>query len=263
MNALRAGNPAGKTIVFVHAASLSAEMWLDQLEESALQLYNLVAVDIKGHGRSERSTEPDKDYTLSALGKDLAHFVSGLASDYVIVGMSLGTNLIAEAVPQLDKCKGVMLISPSIAGGTMTPDKFLIPFPASHVMFTDSPTNEEFEAYLHAAVGDLPEKYHHYARRAYFETDPALRKYLGMNLGSGGWADEIENLKALRPPICIVQGSAEQFVRCGYLEQAGFNLWRKKIYYIGNAAHLVHWHRRDVVNKLIADYADEMFGEQS
>lgn len=85
-------------IVFVHGWSCDRSYWKAQLEPISRR-HTVVAVDLAGHGESGFGR---KDWTMAAFGGDVAAVVRQLDLRRVIlVGHSMGGNVIAEAARQL------------------------------------------------------------------------------------------------------------------------------------------------------------------
>jgi non-heme chloroperoxidase len=87
---------AGRPVVLVHAWGLNSHMWNAQLPallEAGLQV---VTVDQRGHGRSDRSTV---GYDLDTMSGDVLHVLDELdLDDVVLVGQSMGGTVVAHAV---------------------------------------------------------------------------------------------------------------------------------------------------------------------
>lgn len=101
---------AGKTpIVFLHGGGLNAHTW-DLLCAVLRRDYHCLALDLRGHGESEWSAEPD--YSFETHGRDLACFADLLGLDsFVLVGMSLGgvTSLL-YAADHSDRLRGLVIV---------------------------------------------------------------------------------------------------------------------------------------------------------
>jgi pimeloyl-ACP methyl ester carboxylesterase len=79
---------AGRPVLLLHGVTLSAEIWHHQLDELARAGLRAVALDLRGHGRSEAG---DARLTLARLAGDVAEVVRQLdLDDVVLVGHSMG-----------------------------------------------------------------------------------------------------------------------------------------------------------------------------
>ncbi len=87
-------NPGlSQTIFFIHSNSGSSDTWHRQYNSHVFINYRLVAIDLPGHGGSGPSPNPDKDYSLPALGEIVADAVKRLSADkpYILAGLSLAS----------------------------------------------------------------------------------------------------------------------------------------------------------------------------
>ena len=103
-----------RTVLLIHGLSCDSDDWVWQLGPLAGR-YRVVAVDLRGHGRS---SAPSSGYTPPELAADLAGFIEVLALGPVIaIGHSLGGvvasalaveyPLLVEAVVTIDPAYGI------------------------------------------------------------------------------------------------------------------------------------------------------------
>ncbi|MES1249810.1 MAG: alpha/beta fold hydrolase, partial [Chitinophaga rupis] len=118
-----AGNPS--TVFFIHGNSNSSLLWRKQFEDPILASYRLIAFDLPAHGESTAAPDPDKDYTGQRLGEIMAGAVSLLSGGhpYLLAGLSLGTNIVAEMLAYKLTPSGIILVSANVMGGAYTLDK--------------------------------------------------------------------------------------------------------------------------------------------
>ncbi len=86
------GPPGAITVVLVHGWALSADLnWFPGSYEVAARYGNVLAPDVRGHGRGLRS---EKEFTLEAAADDIAALIGAVgAAPAVIVGYSMGGSL--------------------------------------------------------------------------------------------------------------------------------------------------------------------------
>jgi pimeloyl-ACP methyl ester carboxylesterase len=113
------GGSGGLPVVFVHSLAGNSTHWSNQLEHLR-QSCRAVALDVRGHGRSE----PPKDgnYTIAAIAGDIAAVVDTLGLDrFVLVGHSMGGGVaLAYAGNYPDRVAGLVLVDP-IGDGKQIP----------------------------------------------------------------------------------------------------------------------------------------------
>ena len=83
-------------IVFIHGAGGSSAIWFRQIR-AFRDRFNILLVDLRGHGRSEKMTGNQERYTFTAIGRDVLEVLDHLAiRDAHFVGISLGTIIVRE-----------------------------------------------------------------------------------------------------------------------------------------------------------------------
>jgi pimeloyl-ACP methyl ester carboxylesterase len=97
LHVVEAGNPDGRPILFLHGFSQSWLAWSRQLDSELARDHRLVAMDLRGHGLSEK---PRDAYGDSRLWADDVHAViDGLNLDRpVLSGWSYGPLVILDYV---------------------------------------------------------------------------------------------------------------------------------------------------------------------
>ena len=86
------------TLVFVHGWSCDSRYWREQVTYFA-QGYQVVTIDLAGHGESEQSREV---YSQEGFGQDIKAVVEELdAKKVILIGHSMGGGVIAQAAKLL------------------------------------------------------------------------------------------------------------------------------------------------------------------
>ena len=92
---------SGKTLLFLHGWSMCSRVWKYQLEWFSKD-YQVVGLDLRGHGRSE---SPNGDYSFSTLSRDIVDFIEGMKIEKLtLVGWSLAVSLILGVCGSLPSC---------------------------------------------------------------------------------------------------------------------------------------------------------------
>ena len=105
------GNPAGQPILFIHGLSQCRLAWSKQLHSDLAADFRLVAMDIRGHGRSEKRRDVYDDAQLWA--DDIAAVIQTLELDHPILsGWSYGSLVIADYLRAYgeDEIGGIQLV---------------------------------------------------------------------------------------------------------------------------------------------------------
>ena len=97
LHVVETGTPRGRPILFLHGASQCWLQWNRQMESSLARTHRLVALDLRGHGRSDK---PRDGYTDSRLwADDVNAALTALRLDHPIVcGWSYGPLVILDYV---------------------------------------------------------------------------------------------------------------------------------------------------------------------
>ncbi len=253
----RQGN--GKTLIFIHGNSQSLKTWENLIQEPSLATYTLICVDLPGHGQSFRSTDPEKDYSLKGMSKNLKAFLDSQEEDYIIITNSLAGNLAAEVVTQLPQCKGLFLTGASIIGGKFTVPEIVMPSPYFPVTFTPDPNDADLEGFISTWALQIDNRSKDEFIKIFRDTDPILRVYLGMSIANSEWSDEMGNLKQLKYPVAVVYGEEEKIIFPDYLNRSDMKMWRNEVVKIPAAGHCCHLDQPEQLAGLINQYVQDIF----
>jgi pimeloyl-ACP methyl ester carboxylesterase len=95
LHLVETGNPSGHPIVFVHGLSQCWLSWARQMNSALAESYRLVALDMRGHGLSDKPREGYADSQLWA--DDLRAVIQALNLDHpVLCGWSYGPLMILD-----------------------------------------------------------------------------------------------------------------------------------------------------------------------
>jgi pimeloyl-ACP methyl ester carboxylesterase len=105
------GGGNGLPMVFVHSTAGSSAHWSHQLEHLR-PTRRAVALDLRGHGRSDRPK--DGDYSIKSMAADVHAVVMALSIPrFVLVGHSLGGGVaLTYAGDHPDRVAGLLLLDP-------------------------------------------------------------------------------------------------------------------------------------------------------
>jgi pimeloyl-ACP methyl ester carboxylesterase len=116
-----AGNPAGPAIVFLHGFLGSHLVWREQLSGVLADEYRLIAIDLRGHGASDKPLQPEA-YTSSVVwAEDVAAVIREHDLDRpVLVGWSYGGYIIADYLRAFgsEEIGGLVFVSAVTKAGT-------------------------------------------------------------------------------------------------------------------------------------------------
>jgi pimeloyl-ACP methyl ester carboxylesterase len=114
---LEEGN-SKKTVILVHGLGGSAERWLKVIPFLRAK-YKVIAPDMIGFGYSDK---PSVDYTIEFFAKFLSAFINSLGiNKAILIGTSLGGQIVAECAANDDAIEKLVLVAPSGAMKHSTP----------------------------------------------------------------------------------------------------------------------------------------------
>jgi pimeloyl-ACP methyl ester carboxylesterase len=104
------GPPDGRTVVMLHGGGQTRHSWAATAHRMATQGWRSLAIDLRGHGDSDRA--PDADYRTTTFGADVAAVVRQLDVPVVLLGASLGglAGLLAVASGDVDAVEGLVMV---------------------------------------------------------------------------------------------------------------------------------------------------------
>ena len=138
-------NPsASESVVFIHGAGGSSAVWFKQLRDFR-ERFNILLVDLRGHGRSSEYHGSGGRYTLESISQDVIDVMEHekIASAH-FVGVSLGTILIRQIVDMAPDRVDSVIYAGAVAGFTWSARslisvgqalRFLIPFRTLYATF--------------------------------------------------------------------------------------------------------------------------------
>lgn len=255
-------NPtADKMIFFIHGNSCSSRMWAKQLHSELLTNYRLIAFDLPGHGKSSASENPLEDYSPIGTAKILSSAVSKLAgkAPCILVGFSYGTNLVAEMLEYDVAPLGIVLMGACVIGQNFGLEKAFAQRTTPSIFSYNETEVGLVESFFLESMNAGNEKDLQNAIEDYLSANPVFKPTIFRTAGEGKITDEIQNLKNLGIPVCLIFGKTDRLVNIDYLDESPFSIWTNSVYKLPGAGHWVNIDDAAKVNQLISDYADEMF----
>jgi len=133
LNVVEAGNAKGPPILFIHGYCQSTYAWRFQLASDLARDFRLVAFDLRGHGDSEKPSEPDA-YTNSKLWADDVEAVLGALDleRVVLAGWSYAGYVVCDYVRfhGSQRLRAINFVSAVTVKGPYSGPRFAELFPA-------------------------------------------------------------------------------------------------------------------------------------
>lgn len=90
-------------VTFIHGAGGSSSIWSPQVKDFS-KIYNVLLIDLRGHGKSKNKLKKLKKYTFEAISNDVLEVLDYLKIKRThFVGISLGTIIIREIAERFPK----------------------------------------------------------------------------------------------------------------------------------------------------------------
>jgi pimeloyl-ACP methyl ester carboxylesterase len=199
---------SNKTLIFVHGNSLSATYFRQILQQSALNSFRRIAIDLPGHGDSNRRP----NYHISDFTSALVDLIRELSiDDYVLIGHSFGGHVITQALPDLRPSAVVLVGTPPLQKPLST--EAFLPFPLMNLFYQEV-VNEADLRTLFQCLKTSSEFI-----KDFQQTDPVIRSSLAEIVTTGSFVDEVEALLAFKGRIALIVGDAESIVSPVYVQR--------------------------------------------
>ena len=255
-------NPEGRhCIFFLHGNSSSHNTWKFQFESPILSQYRLVAFDLPAHGYSDAASHITDGYSLPGMASLMAGAILQLSGSnpYLLVGVSLGTNIIAEMMLLNIKPAGILFAGPSIFNAGYLTGRMAIPGTKIAVFFQDDLSEEDIQDMEELAYNFRSEEKTKVFHREIGQVKSRFRSSLLQTVTDGKYKDEIESIRTSGLPVCIIVGEDDQAYFSDYLDGAGLPAWNNEIIKIKGAGHWVHLDEPEKFTRLLSDYAEDIF----
>lgn len=258
LHVVEAGNSRGRSIVFIHGFSQCSLAWTRQLNSELAEKYRLVAMDMRGHGQSEKPRDGYADSRLWA--DDVRAVIKTLNLDHpILCGWSYGPLVILDYLRHYgeDDIRGVNFVGgvtklgSEAAASVLTTDFLgLIPGFFSteaedsvrslgsllRLCFAEELSSDDWYRMLGYSVSVPP-----YVRRALFS-----RAF-----------DNDDLLLSLRKPVLITHGTADLVVKSTVIDQQMTRIAGAEIRMM-ETGHACFWDDAAGYNRCLAEFAEAL-----
>lgn len=259
LHVVETGNSNGRPIMFIHGFSQCCLTWSRQLHSDLAGDYRLVAMDMRGHGLSDK---PREGYTDSRLwADDVNAAITALELDHPILsGWSYGPLLILDYIRYYgeDRIGGVNFVGGvtklgSDAATSVLSTEFLNLIPGFfstdaeesvrslgallRMCFAQEPSTEEFYLMLGSSVSVPP-----YVRQGLFS-----RAF-----------DNDDLLPKIRKPVLISHGLEDAVVKPAVVDQHKTLVAHAQIQMMAKAGHAPFWDDAAKFNQGLRSFADSL-----
>ena len=249
-----------KQIIFVHGNSQSSKVWAKVFNIDHLKSYKLIALDLPGHGKSLRSSKSEEDYSLHGMGNHVLNVLKEFEKQpYLLVGNSLGSNIIGEIALRLKNCKGVLFTGSCAIGKGLGLEDIFLPNPDASFGFMEHLSEEQLNAMIDATGNNFGLDDRNLIKQEFRNTDGKMRLELAQAISGAKYSDELQNLEDSKIPLAIVFGEDEKLCNISYFNNINLPKWKNEIKLIKNSGHFPHLDQPEALSNIINEFATHCF----
>jgi pimeloyl-ACP methyl ester carboxylesterase len=248
------------TLFFIHGNSGSSRLWYKLFDGKLLDHYRLIALDLPGHGHSDAIND-EADINLLHIASLLSKAVNALAAGtrYVLIGFSLGANLVAEMLPLSPAPLGVVLVSPTVIGDNIAFHHTLKEGANPAILFTDEPSPAELTHFMQEILEGGTQADVSVCLEDFNAVEKPFRSMILKTAMAGKVSDELHNLSVYGRPTLVVFGKYDKIINPNYLDQAALPHWDNTICKLDPAGHYVMLNQPDALAELLLPYCRNAF----
>lgn len=257
LHLVETGNRKGQPILFLHGFSQSVFTWSAQLSSELARRFRLVAMDLRGHGSSDKPATGYEDSKLWA--DDIEAAIRELSLDQpILCGWSYGPLLMLDYVRFYGESKigglhfvdGLSKLGSAAALSVLTPALLaLVP----GLFSTDAQTSvAALDSLLRLCFVRQPSQADLYTMLGYNAfVPPFVRQALFSRT-----IDNDDVLQTIRKPVLITHGAADAVVKLDVVEQLQRLIPQAEIQIMPNAGHAPFRDDAPSFNRRLAAFAD-------
>lgn len=256
---VEAGNSKGRPILFIHGFSQCWLAWGRQMNSDLANDYRLVAMDMRGHGLSDKPREGYGDSRLWADDVNAAIETLGL-DDPILCGWSYGPLVILDYLRHYgeDGISGVNFVSAVTKLGSDEAMSVLTP---EYLSLVPGFFSTDVEESVHSLLSLL---------RMCFAHEPSaedLYLMLGYNASVPPYVrqalfarafDNDDLLPKIRKPVLVTHGADDAVIKPATVDQHKAGLAHAQIHMMANAGHAPFWDDAATFNWRLRAFSDSL-----
>jgi len=258
------GNADGQAILFLHGFSQCSLAWSRQLSSDLARQYRLVAMDLRGHGSSDKPRDAYGDSRLWAADVDAA--IQELELDHpILCGWSYGPLVILDyirhfgedAIGGIHFVSGVTKLGSPEALEVLTPE-FLGLVPGFFSTDADE-SLRSLESLLRLCFTREPSAADLYLMLGF---NAAVPPFVRQALFSRAF-DNDDLLPTLRKPLLITHGATDAIVKRTAVEELERAVPGAQVHIMADAGHAPFWDDAPSFNQRLAAFCEDVARERT
>lgn len=259
LHVVEAGNSKGRPILFIHGFSQCWLAWSRQFNSDLAEDYQLVGMDLRGHGRSDKPREGYADSRLWA--DDINAAIQTLNLDHpILCGWSYGPLVILDYVRHYGETAiggfhfvgGVTKLGSDEATSVLA-SEFLNLVPGFFATETEASVRS-MESLLRLCFAQEPSAEVWYLMLGCSLSVPP---YVRQALLSRSLDNDDVMLK-IRKPVLITHGMSDSIVKVAAVEQHKARLGHAQIHMMANTGHAPFWDDSAAFNQRLRAFAESL-----
>ena len=259
LHLVETGNPEGQAILFLHGFSQCSLAWSRQLTSDLARHCRLIAMDLRGHGLSDKHRDVYGDSKLWADDVDAAIGELGLVQP-ILCGWSYGPFVILDyirhygedAIGGIHFVDGITKLGSEEALSVLTPE-FLELVPGFFSDETEESVRSLDALLRMCSVREISAADRYLMLGYNLVVPPFVRQALFSRA-----IDNDDLMATIRTPVLITHGAHDEVVRRTVVEQHRARLPHAEIHIMADAGHIPFWDDAPSFNQRLSTFCDEV-----
>jgi len=242
LNVTECGNPKGRAILFLHGASQCSLQWSRQIDSALARNYRLVAMDLRGHGDSDKPRDAYNDSKLWADDVNAVIRKLGLVQP-VLSGWSYGPLVFLDYIRHYgeERIGGLHFIGAVTKLGSE--DAMSVLTLELLGIFGDFLATDA-EASMRGSKGLLhlcyPKQLTPFEQSLLLDYNVSVPPYVRQGLFSRSFSND-DLLPKIRKPVLITHGAADAVVKPAAVEKHKALISHAQVQLMANVGHAAFW----------------------
>ena len=258
LNLVETGNPSGPSILFLHGMSQCSLTWGRQLDSELAKHHRLIALDLRGHGSSERPRDAYGDSRLWA--DDVKAVIRSLELDQpILCGWSYGPLVILDyirhygedAIGGIHFVDGITKLGSDAALSVLTPE-FLGLVPGFFSRDAEESVHSLESLLRMCFFGDVSAKDFFTMLGFNASVPPFVRQALLSRA-----IDNDDLLPAISKPVLITHGAEDVVVRQAIVDELRSWIPHAQVDIMRDAGHAPFWDDAVAFNRRLGEFCAE------